>query len=89
MAGQFGLIVHRVVLATEVLMMNESLGRRPHDGGLAQRGQSQIALQAVADGLADHAVGEQVDGHSQIELSLPCPDIRDAHARLMVGVPSP
>lgn len=42
-------------------------------------------MQPVADSPADDAAGEEVDDHRQVEPSLPCPDVRDVDAPLLVG----
>lgn len=75
MAAQFSLVRHGTILAAAVRMMNESFGRTPHDEGLAQRRQRQIAVQAVADSPTDDAAGEEIDDHRQVEPSLPRPDV--------------
>lgn len=46
-AAQFGLIFYEALLTAAIQMMNEPLGRKSHDRGLAQVGQRQVALQSV------------------------------------------
>lgn len=66
-------------------MMDEPFGRTPHDEGLAQGSQRQIAVQMFTDGPADEAAGEEVDDHDQVEPYLLRPNVYDVDTPLLVG----
>lgn len=83
-AAQFGLVVHRAVLAAAVRMMNEPFGRTSHNDGPAQGCEREVAVQPVADRPADDTAGEQIDDHRQIEPPLARPDIGDVHTLFLV-----
>lgn len=68
-ATQFGLVAHRAVLAAAIRVVDQPLGRTPHDEGLAQGGERPITVQAITHCPADDVAGEQVDGDRQLEPS--------------------
>src|SRR5580704_14224107 len=65
-------------------MMDQPLARTPHRESLTQGGESQIAVQTIADGPANDLSREQVDDDSKVQPPLAGPDIGDVHAPFLV-----
>lgn len=78
------LIVVGTVLRSAIRMMNTA-GRRPAVGDShIQSPQGQTLFEAVADGPADAPAGKQIKNDSQIQPTLPRPDIGNVTSPLLV-----
>src|ERR1700730_9147825 len=67
-------------------MMDQPLARTPHRESLTQGGESQIAVQTIADGPTNDLSREQVDDDSKVQPPLAGPDIGDVHAGRPSGI---
>src|SRR5665647_2188317 len=84
MSTQFGLIVHRAILAAAIGMVDHALRGTSHHEGFPKSGESEIAVQTITDSPADDAPGEQVDDDGQIKPALARPDIGDVGSPFLV-----
>jgi hypothetical protein len=66
-------------------MVDQTGLRLPHGEGFAECFESQLPMQAIADGPPDDAAGKQVDDDCQIQPSFAGPDIADIGAPLRIG----
>src|SRR5687767_4348865 len=66
-------------------MVDQTGLRLPHSEGLAECFESQLPMQAIADGPPYDAAGKQVDDDGQIQPALPGPYVADIGAPLLIG----